>query len=83
MSIESVMSFNHLILIHFFCLQSFPLTLTFLYLSFKGHFGLPWWLGGKESTSNARDVGSGSGLGKIPHAVDQLSPCFTPTEPVL
>ena len=28
--------------------------------------GLPWWLGGKESTCNAGNVGSIPGLGRCP-----------------
>ena len=28
--------------------------------------GLPWWLSGKESTHNARDLGSISGWGRSP-----------------
>ena len=43
--------------------------------------GLPWWFSGKESA--AGDAGSIPGQGtKIPHAVGQLSPHTTTSEPV-
>ena len=42
--------------------------------------GLSWWLSGKESTCQCRfDPWSE----KIPHAMEQLSPCATTLEPVL
>ena len=33
--------------------------------------------------ASAGDTGSSPGLGRIPHAAEQLSPCATTTEPVL
>ena len=45
------------------------------------YLGLPWWSSGKESPSNAGDMGSIPGWGtKSPHATGQLSPCTTTTE---
>ena len=35
-------------------------------LSPNGALGIPWWLSGKESTSQAEDVGSIPGLGRSP-----------------
>ena len=37
----------------------------------------------KNLPANAGDTGSSPGPGKIPHAVEQLSPCATTTEPEL
>ena len=37
----------------------------------------------KNPPANAGDTGSSPGLGRLPHAVEQLSPCATTTEPVL
>ena len=37
----------------------------------------------KHLPANAGDTGSSPGPGRIPHAVEQLSPCATTTEPVL
>ena len=37
----------------------------------------------KNPPANAGDTGLSPGLGKIPHATEQLSPCATTTEPVL
>ena len=34
-------------------------------LSPNGALGLPWWLSGKESTSQAEDVGSIPGSGRL------------------
>ena len=42
-----------------------------------------WWLSGKESTFQCRRHGFNPGSGKIPHAMEQLSPCATTVEPVL
>ena len=44
--------------------------------------GLPWWLRGQESTCQCRTHRFDSWYGKIPHAVRQLSPCMTSTEPI-
>ena len=45
--------------------------------------GLPWWLGGKESSCQSRRHRFKSWSGKTPHAAEQLSPWATTTEPVL
>ena len=37
----------------------------------------------KNPPANAGDRGLSPGLGKIPHAAEQLSPCTTTTEPAL
>ena len=48
------------------------------------HFGdLPGGTVVKNPPANAGDTGSIPGLGKIPHATEQLNPCATTTEPVL
>ena len=49
----------------------------------KAVVGFPWWLSGKESTCQCRRHGFDSWSRKIPHAVEQLSPCTTTTELVL
>ena len=41
--------------------------------------GLPWWHSG--SACQCRGHGFKPWYGKIPHAVEQLSPCATTTEP--
>ena len=46
------------------------------------HLWLPWWLGGKESTCQYRRQGFSLWSGKIPHALEQISPCATTIEPV-
>ena len=43
--------------------------------------GLPWWSSGKESAFQCRGHGFDPWSGKIPHAVEQLSPSTTTTEP--
>jgi len=45
--------------------------------------GLPWWLSGKESACQCRRCGFDPCSGKIPHALEQLSPRTTTAEPVL
>ena len=45
--------------------------------------GLPRWLSGKESTCQYRKLEFDPWFGRIPHALGQLSPCTTTTEPVL
>ena len=45
--------------------------------------GLPWWLSGKDSACQCRRRGFNPWSRKIPHALEQLSPCTTATEPVL
>ena len=48
------------------------------------HFqGFPWWVSGKESACQCRRHGFDPWSRKIPHALEQLSPCATATEPVL
>ena len=37
----------------------------------------------KNPPANAGDTGSSPGPGRSPHAMEQLSPCATATEPVL
>ena len=46
-------------------------------LSKMGLRGLHWWLRGKESISQGRRHRFESWVWKIPHAVEQLSPCAT------
>ena len=45
--------------------------------------GFLWWLKGKESACQCRRHEFHLWLGKIRHAVEQLSPSATTTEPVL
>ena len=47
----------------------------------KQNEGLPWWRSGWESACQCRGHGFEPWSGKIPHAVEQLSPCATTTEP--
>ena len=49
-------------------------------LGLKSEFGLPWWHSGSESTYQCRGYGFDPWSGKIPHAMEQLSPCTTITE---
>ena len=49
----------------------------------KRQIGLPWWLSGKESTCHCRRHKVDPWSGKIPRAVEQLSPCATTIESVL
>ena len=44
--------------------------------------GLPWWLSDKESACQCKGHRFNSWPGKIPYAVEQLSPSTTSTEPV-
>ena len=44
--------------------------------------GLPWWLSGKDSICHCRRYRFNLLSGKIPHAMEQRSPCATTTEPV-
>ena len=46
----------------------------------KGKLGLPWWHSGWESACRCRGHGFEPWPGRIPHAVEQLSPCATTTE---
>ena len=43
--------------------------------------GLPWWRSGWESACQCRGHGFEPWPGKIPHAVEQLGPWATTTEP--
>ena len=45
--------------------------------------GFPGSSSGKESFCHRRRDGFNPGSGKIPHAVEQLSPCATTTKPML
>ena len=47
----------------------------------KWTMGLPWWHGGWESACQCRGHGFEPWSGKIPHAVEQLGPWATTTEP--
>ena len=47
------------------------------------HVRLPWWLSGKESACQCRRHRFDPWSGKIPHAVEQISPCTTTIEPLL
>ena len=44
--------------------------------------GLPWWRSGWESACQCRGHGFEPWSGKIPHAMEQLGPWATTTEPV-
>ena len=53
-------------------------------LTKRARQGLRWWLSGKEENlpASAGNVGLIPDLGrKIPHVLEQLSPCATTTEP--
>ena len=53
-------------------------------LCFKMAFpGFPGGAVVKNPPANAGDTGSSPGPGRFPHAVEQLSPCTTTTEPAL
>ena len=45
--------------------------------------GLPWWHSSEESACQCRGHGFEPWPGKILHAVEQLSPCATTTEPAI
>ena len=45
--------------------------------------GFPWWRSGWESACQCRGHGFEPWSRKIPHAVEQLGPCTTTTEPAL
>ena len=49
----------------------------------KGIPGSPWWLSGKESACHCKRHGFYPWSGRIPHAMEQLSPRVTSMEPVL
>ena len=48
-----------------------------------GNLGFPGGAVVKNPPANAGDMGSSPGLGRFLHAVEQLSPCATTTEPAL
>ena len=50
---------------------------------YKGSSRLPWWVSGKESSRQCRRHRFDPWSGKIPHNVEQPSPCIAITEPVL
>ena len=47
------------------------------------HWGFPGGSVVKNPPANAGDMGLSPGGGRFPHAMEQLSPCATTTEPVL
>ena len=47
----------------------------------KATYGLPWWCSGWESACQCRGHGFEPWSGRIPHAVEQLGPWATTTEP--
>ena len=49
----------------------------------KAYTGLAWWHSRWESACQCRQHGFNPWSRKIPHAVDQLSPCPTTAEPTL
>lgn len=49
----------------------------------KVYSGLPEWLSGESLPANAGGACLIPGLGRIPHAEEQLSPCVIIAEPVL
>ena len=53
----------------------------YIEIKIKGSFGLPWWRSGWESACQCRGHGFEPWSGKIPHAVEQLGPWATTTEP--
>ena len=42
--------------------------------------GIPWWASGNESTNQCKGHGFDPWSGKIPHAMEQLSPVAMTTE---
>ena len=68
-----------------FCFVSVVLGLRCYAQAFSCGFslmGFPWSSVGKESTCQCRGHGFNPWSGKIPHALEKLSPCITTTEPV-
>ena len=53
------------------------------YSSKNPTIGCPWWFNGKEFACQCRGHRFDPRSGKIPHAMEQLSPWATTTEPVL
>jgi len=49
----------------------------------KSHTGLPWWSSGEEPACQVRGHVFDPWSGKIPHAVGQLSPSATASQPRL
>ena len=54
---------------------------TLFYKKIKINAGLPWWRSGWESACQCRGHGFEPWSGKIPHAMEQLGPWATITEP--
>ena len=52
-------------------------------INYKNATRLLWWLSGKESACQCRRRGFNPSFGKVPQAMEQLSPCATMTKPVL
>ena len=70
----------------FICKSTFTMKLNSVFESYfkkQPNIGLPWWLSDKESACQCRRHRFDPWSGKIPHAMEQLSPCATTTEPVL
>ena len=65
----------------FACILPLPLVWK-LYTLLKFDKGLLWWLSGKEFAYHCRRHKFNRWSRKIPHAVEQLSPCATTIEPV-
>ena len=70
----------------FFFFSAFnSLFITMIYWNNRGQNGnisrLPWWRSGWESACQCRGHGFKPWFGKIPHAVEQLGPWATITEP--
>ena len=70
--------------------RTYYITISFVQVNFylssvlkQSKAGLPWWLSGKEFTCCCRRQGFYLQSLKIPHALEQLSPCATTVEPVL
>ena len=75
--------FPHLVLKLYFTLDQ-----SLMDICTKPSPRIPWWLSDKESACQCRrhcrnDAEFDPWSGKIKHAVEQLSPCATTTEPVL
>ena len=57
------------------------LTITLYWTLSMAKEGLPWWFTVEESACQCREYGFNPWSGKTPHAMEQLSPCATTTEP--
>ena len=81
---SSLPDFFYIFLYEYWPVQQINLEITTKYsiciLKFrdvKVVYGLPWWPSGIESAYQCRRCGFNPWSGKIPHAVEQLSPCTT------